>query len=102
MRVFMPLPAGLVQVDENGAVFTVRVTPRASRDAVGPVVAGSLTLRVAAPPVEGEANQAVIELIASALGLPKRAVQILRGERGRRKVVRVVGAPLTALEKLFA
>ena len=54
-------------------------------------------LRVAAPPVEGKANQACLRFLAKAAGVPKGAVTLLRGERSRKKVVRI--APLD--EKQF-
>ena len=93
--------AGLVTLDSEGATFQIRVTPRAGRDEVGPVVDGLLRVKVTAPPVEGEANEAVIALLARVLEVPKRAVQIIGGASGRRKTVRVIGAPRPLVEKLF-
>jgi uncharacterized protein YggU (UPF0235/DUF167 family) len=73
----------------------VRVTPRASADAVvGWRADGALGVRVTAPPVEGAANRAVETLVAEALGLPRSAVGIARGTRGRDKLVRVAGLTL--------
>jgi uncharacterized protein (TIGR00251 family) len=53
--------------------------------------AGVLSVRVTAPPLEGEANRAVTDLLAEALGLRRAAVSLIRGERGRDKLVRVHG-----------
>ena len=87
--------------EETGAVsFDVLVTPRASRERVGPVMEGRLKLAVTAPPVEGEANAAVCALIAKALGVAKSAVTVVRGESGRRKTVRVVGVGADAVRRL--
>jgi uncharacterized protein len=70
----------------------VRVQPRASRDEIlGWRTAGVLSVRVTAAPVEGQANAAVARLVATALGLPRSAVTVARGERGRDKVLRVAG-----------
>jgi uncharacterized protein (TIGR00251 family) len=81
----------------SDATLRVRVQPRASRDGiVGFRPDGVLAVRVAAAPVDGEANAAVGALLAEALGVRKSAVSIVRGERGRDKVVRVSG--LTAAE----
>ena len=91
----------LVRIDAFGATFHVRVTPRAAREEVGPVVDGLLRIKVTAPPVEGEANEAVVALLAGALGVPKRSVQIIAGAGGRRKTVRVIGARREVVEKLF-
>ena len=68
----------------DGAVrFSVRVTPRASRAAITGVHAGALKVSLTAPPVEGAANAALIELLADALGVAKRAVRIEHGDHGR-------------------
>ncbi len=81
----------------EGVALRLRVQPRASRDEiVGWREPGILSLRVTAPPVEGEANRAVGALLARALGLPASAVVVVRGERGRDKLVRISG--LTAAE----
>jgi uncharacterized protein (TIGR00251 family) len=69
----------------------VRVQPRASRSAVVGWRQGVLHLRVTAPPVEGEANRAVGALVAEVLGVRPSAVAVVRGERGRDKLVQVQG-----------
>ena len=83
-------------VDAEGAVLAVKVTPRASRTAPVGVVAlpdgrSALAVRVAAPPVEGEANAALCTWLARALGVRKAAVTIRSGDTGRLKIVRIVG-----------
>jgi uncharacterized protein len=75
----------------------ILVQPRASRPALGPVVGDRLRVAVTAPPVDGKANEAVLRTLAEALGLPRGAVQIVRGETGRRKTVRLQGVTLAAL-----
>jgi len=70
----------------------VRVQPRAPRsEIVGWRADGTLSVRVAAPPVEGAANAAVSALLAGALGVRSTAVTIAHGTRGRDKLVRVAG-----------
>lgn len=70
----------------------LRVQPRASRDEiVGWREPGVLAVRVTAPPVEGEANRVVTTLLAAALGVPRSAVTVAVGARGRDKLVRVTG-----------
>lgn len=87
----MALPSHISERD--GAVLvTVRVRPRGGRDAVEGVRAGALTVRVAAPPVGGAANDAVRRLLAKACGVAPGRVTVVRGRRGRDKVVRVEGA----------
>jgi len=69
----------------------VRLTPRAGRDRIDGERDGVLLVRVAAPPVDGRANVALIRLLAERLPLPARAVTIRRGERGREKLVAIEG-----------
>ena len=69
----------------------VRVIPRARKTECAGFRDDVLVIRVAAPPVEGAANEALIEFLASALQVPRRAIQILGGERGRRKRVAIDG-----------
>ena len=76
--------------------LAVRLTPRGGRDAVEGFAkdeAGRplLKARVAAPPVEGEANAALLRLIAKSLGLPRSAVRIASGETARVKVLEIDG-----------
>lgn len=82
--------------------LTVRVTPRGGRDAVeGWTVdeAGRavLKVRVAAAAADGQANAAVIAVLAKALGRPKSALRILRGDTSRTKQIEVEGLEPAAL-----
>ena len=78
-------------------LLRVRIQPRAGRSAiVGWRADGTLSVRVAAPPVEGRANEALTALLAASLRLRPSAVTIAHGTRGRDKLVRVAG--LTAAE----
>jgi len=85
---------------DNGGdalIVDVQVVPRAPRAAVGPRVGDRLRVAVTAPPVDGKANAAVIETFAEALGIARGRIQIVRGETGRRKTVRIEGVTLAAL-----
>lgn len=75
----------------EGARLAVRVQPRASRDEILGWRDGVLRVRVTAPPVDGGANAAVVALVAEALGVKAAAVRLVRGERGRDKLVSVAG-----------
>ena len=74
----------------------MRVTPRAAEDRVGPYLGGVLTVRVTRPPADGEANRAVVRLLASALAVAPSAIALRSGGRGRSK--RYVVEGLTAIE----
>ncbi len=65
--------------------------PRASRDEVAGLQGEAVKVRVTAPPVEGEANEAVVRLLSRSLEVPRSAVTIARGHGGRRKRVRIEG-----------
>jgi uncharacterized protein YggU (UPF0235/DUF167 family) len=67
------------------ARLTVRVTPRADADRVGPFADGVLHARVMRPPADGEANNAVTLLVARALGVPRSSVVLQGGARSRMK-----------------
>jgi hypothetical protein len=75
----------------GGAVLELLVQPRASRTRAVGEHGGRLKLQVAAPPVDGEANAAVLEFLVEALGVRRADVTLVRGESGRRKTVRVQG-----------
>ena len=76
--------------------IAVRVTPRARRDAIEGLDDGGVwRVRVTAPPVDGAANEAVVRLLARALGLAPRDVVLARGERSR---VKYFDLPISAEE----
>ncbi len=74
------------------ARIRVRLTPRATRDQIADWQGDVLRVHVTAPPVEGRANAALERLLAGALGLPKSAVRVVSGARGRDKTVAIEGA----------
>ena len=89
--------------EEGGAVtLELLVQPRASRTRVVGEHGGRLKLQLAAPPVDGEANAALVEFLAGALRVRKGEVVVLRGEAGRRKTVRVAGVTAAQVVAAFA
>ena len=75
----------------------VKVQARARRNEVGSFQGDILRLKVTAPPVEGRANEAVIELLAGHLRLPKSSIRIVVGERSPLKTVEVAGLDAAAV-----
>ena len=71
--------------------MNVHVFPRARKTEISGERDGALVVRVAAPPVEGAANEALIMFFADALGVPRRAIQIVSGQRSRQKRVVIAG-----------
>lgn len=86
--------------DDGTVRFAVRVQPRASRAGVEGVHGDALKVRVHAPPVDGAANEAVVAVLAEALGVAKRDVRIVSGESARSKVVEVRGVSVEAVRAL--
>jgi uncharacterized protein (TIGR00251 family) len=76
----------------GGATLRVRVSPRASRDELAGERDGALVVRLTAPPVEGQANAALVRFLARQLGVPASTMSITRGAKGRDKVLLVAGA----------
>ncbi|WP_041797075.1 DUF167 domain-containing protein [Pararhodospirillum photometricum] len=90
---------------EDGVWIAVRVTPKARRVGVTGLAReadGTLVLKagVSAPPEDGKANAALVELLAKSWGVPKRDVTVIQGLTDRRKVVRLAGAVPQVLERL--
>lgn len=81
----------------SGCVLRVVVTPNAPRTRADGLHDGCLRVRLAAPPVDGRANAALQAWLADELGLPRRAVQLLRGDSARRKQL-LIDAPLARVQ----
>jgi uncharacterized protein (TIGR00251 family) len=80
-----------VESHPEGVILRVRVIPRASKPGLAGTRDHALLVRLSAPPVEGAANAELIDLLARALGVPKRSVSIVSGDRSRVKRVLVRG-----------
>ena len=78
------------------ARIDVRLTPRGGRDRIDGWAGDVLRVRVAAPPAEGRANEAMVRLVAKALGVPPSRVTLVSGTQSRTKLIEVDG--LTADE----
>lgn len=83
----------------KGISFAVKVHPRGRENAITGMVGNALKLALTAPPVEGRANQAVIEFFAELFAIPRSSVTIASGETSRNKVVRISGLNRTAVEQ---
>ena len=92
----------MIQVEERdgAASFSVRLTVRATRNAIEGEWQGALKVRLAAPPVEGRANEALRRLLAEHLNVPLSAVEIVSGERSRNKRLRIRGVGAEQIREL--
>lgn len=84
----------------HGAQFALKVQPRASRTAIAGLIGDAVKLAITAPPVDGKANQAVIEFLSDLFRVPKSSIVIVSGETGRNKLIAV--RSLTAEQVLKA
>ncbi len=79
----------------------MQVVPRASRSEIVGEHNGALRIRIAAPPVDGEANEELVKLLARVLRVPRSTVEITAGHSAKLKTVRVTGLESSAIENLF-
>jgi uncharacterized protein (TIGR00251 family) len=93
-----------MDVRESAGVMTflVRVQPRASRDEIAGEWQGALRVRLAAPPIDDRANDALRRFLAARLNVPQAAVRIASGERSRNKRIEVRGATVAQVQALAA
>lgn len=86
----------------GGVRLELLVTPRASRSEVAGLAGDRLRVRIAAPPVEGAANEELVRVLARALDVPRGAVELVAGASGRRKAALVRGVAGAAVRRLAA
>jgi uncharacterized protein len=85
----------------GGVKISVKVVPGSSRDRIVGELGDALKIAVSKPPQGGEANRAVISLLAERLGVPARQIQIIRGQSNPRKEVTIIGVTAqTLVERL--
>jgi uncharacterized protein (TIGR00251 family) len=89
-------------VDKDGAIrFEVHAKPRAKKSRLVGERGDALEIALAAPPVDGAANEELVRFVARLLGVPRRQVALVRGETSREKLVAVTGLSLAELTALL-
>ncbi len=83
----------------SGATLAVRIHPRARKNAITGELGDALKISLTAPPVEGRANDACIEFLASLLQVPRSSVTVTSGQSSPKKVIRVSGLSADELRK---
>ena len=78
-----------IRLQADGVVLDLSVSPGAKRTEVAGLHDGALRVRLAAQPVEGQANAALLRWLADELDTPRNTIELLRGDTSRRKQVRV-------------
>jgi len=86
---------------DGRTTLTLHIQPGAKKTEVAGLYGDALKIRLAAPPVDGKANAALIEFVAERLGLAKSAVNLKSGQTSRRKVLVVVDAPADTAKLLL-
>ena len=77
---------------KTGAAITVRVSPRMAKNEISEILNdGTIKIRLTAPPVDGKANQALIEFLADLLSVKPANIEIVAGQTGRDKLITVIG-----------
>jgi uncharacterized protein (TIGR00251 family) len=89
---------------ETSTTIAVRVTPRAKKNEIHQILDdGRVKVRLKAPPVDGKANQSLIQLLADVIGINSSQIMIVSGRKRREKLVRIKGiAPATVQARLTA
>ena len=83
-----------------GSALAVRITPRASKNEIVEVLAdGTVKIHIAAPPVDGEANEELISFLATVLNIPKSRLEIVAGQSGRDKLISVIDMDADTVHK---
>ena len=76
---------------KKGSALAIRVTPRASRNEIVELLDdGTIKVRIAAPPLDNEANETLISFLAEVLGIPKSRLDIVAGASGRDKLISII------------
>ena len=75
----------------DGVLLSVKLQPRASANEIGEVLADELRVKVAAPPVDAAANEALLRLLADVLDCPRNRPELIRGHTSRHKIVKIYG-----------
>lgn len=90
-----------LRVDAAGdIVLSLHVQPGAKKTGIGGLHGAALKIRLAAPPVDGQANECLIGFIAEILEVPRAQVELVSGATSRQKRVRVRGASALAVQRL--
>ena len=92
----------MITAGPGGVELALHIQPRASRSELAGVHGDALKIRLAAPPVDGEANEELVRFLAKLLGVAKSAVTIVAGGTGRRKRVRIEGVAAGRAATLLA
>ena len=90
-----------LRADGAAVVLTLHIQPGAKRTEIAGLHGAALKIRLAAPPVDGKANEALIAFLAKTLAVPKSRIELVSGETARAKRVRIAGVDAASLRTLL-
>ena len=88
-----------IKESASGVTFSIKVHPRARKDAITGELGDALKLSLTAPPIDGRANHACIDFFANLLKLPRSSITIASGQNSRNKVIHIAGLSAAALRQ---
>ena len=88
-----------IKESASGVTFSIKVHPRARKDAIAGQLGDALKLSLTAPPIDGRANHACIEFFANLLKLPRSSITIASGQNSRNKVIHIAGLSAAELRQ---
>lgn len=87
--------------NEIKTIIQVKVLPRSSQNRIVGKEEGIFKVKLTAPPVDGKANKALIAFLAKRLGVARQDIEIISGERSRKKSIRISGITFSDVERLL-
>lgn len=87
--------------EKGGVTFRIKVQPRASKNQLAGVMDGAVKVRLTAPPVDGEANEACLRFFAELFKVPLKSLELVSGHTGRNKTLRVYGVTASQVLDMF-
>ena len=90
--------AGFLSAHQNGVYLAVRLQPRASSNEIVEAMGDELKIKITAPPVDAAANEALLKLLKEQLDCPRSALQIVRGQTSRHKVIFIQGLSVAEVQ----
>ncbi len=89
----------MITKTDRGVKLTVFVQPKSAKNQIIGPHNGALKIKIAAPPVDGKANAELVNYLSELLDIPKRQVDILKGDTGRNKTVEITGLSLESIQE---
>ena len=89
----------IVATNNGSVIISVRVQPRAPRTNIVGELGGALKIRLAAPPLDGEANEELLRFLAQIFNLPRKEIEIISGEKSRNKQLRIKGISVDQIRR---